>query len=433
MNHVILAFTISLGSLVTANDVSHDVDVILVGTPLLDAPLRLEATVKTDQDSKDLFYFDWKASTLSHETVASSPTSNWSLTFPSNQFSPRQIRVTVKVYKERDLVIKKFKYLVATGSITFELRQYLSGTLKPETSAVPVGKRTPFRADVDDPLGYLEAAQMSYYWMINGTNYGVTKENTFDNSFKMEGHSLIAVTVIARFKNGTEDHGDVLLSRNSEPDPDVKFGTFQRSIKAQFPVTKMNVTGERWLKQGDLINLTLTCDGSGPWTYCWNIKPEGYNITQNETCFDAQQIANQCLIDIFWFIRDPGTLSILVQTANGVSIHRQLIPIHIYAVHHQLPLSLVVIPVCSAMAALVAFAAGVFAFLTFKRNMSVETADFDFCTQDEQLEYKSFWERLRESMANAFNNTGDTISHVSSISSRSMQQNAAGIHYGSIT
>ena len=54
--------------------------------------------------------------------------------------------------------------------------------------------------------------------------------------------------------------------------------------------------------------------------------------------------------------------------------------------------------------------------------LSVETADFDFnqtaAEEDAELEYRTFWERLRDSMVSAVVSTGDSISHVSSSSSR---------------
>ena len=68
-----------------------------------------------------------------------------------------------------------------------------------------------------------------------------------------------------------------------------------------------------------------------------------------------------------------------------------------YDVPSRTPVSLIVIPMCSGLIAVVACITGIFAFLTFKRNMTgLETADFDFSCPDEQLEYKTFWERLRD-------------------------------------
>ena len=105
------------------------------------------------------------------------------------------------------------------------------------------------------------------------------------------------------------------------------------------------------------------------------------------------------------------------------------------------PISLIVIPIMSSMIAVIACLSGVFVFMTFKRNIrGRETADFDFtCPTErcEELEYMTFWERLRTAALNALSNAtavSDSASHVSSVSShRSVQGPPVGIHYGSIS
>ena len=98
-------------------------------------------------------------------------------------------------------------------------------------------------------------------------------------------------------------------------------------------------------------------------------------------------------------------------------------------------------PIISSLIAVIACISGVFVFMTFKRNIrGRETADFDFTCPTErcdELEYKTFWERLRDAALNALSNAtsaSDAASHVSSVSShRSFQGPPVGIHYGSIT
>jgi len=66
------------------------------------------------------------------------------------------------------------------------------------------------------------------------------------------------------------------------------------------------------------------------------------------------------------------------QVENGVGKLVHVIHVNIYQVHHQTPLSLVVVPICSCLFAIVAVGSGIFVWLAFKRNLAVETADFDF-------------------------------------------------------
>ena len=96
-------------------------------------------------------------------------------------------------------------------------------------------------------------------------------------------------------------------------------------------------------------------------------------------------------------------------------------------------MSVVAIPVISSIIGLCGIGAGMLTFYFWRVNESIETADFDFNSPEEQLEYKTFWERLRDSMLNAFSNSSDDVSHVSSVSSRSIQNPVTSIHYGSIS
>ena len=50
--------------------------------------------------------------------------------------------------------------------------------------------------------------------------------------------------------------------------------------------------------------------------------------------------------------------------------------------------------------AVAAFIAAIFVFFNYKQNMrGRETANFDFISnQDESLEFKTFWERIRDDM-----------------------------------
>ena len=63
------------------------------------------------------------------------------------------------------------------------------------------------------------------------------------------------------------------------------------------------------------------------------------------------------------------------------------------------------IPIVSALVAVIALVYGVFVFLTYKQNVrGRETADFDFifsAERDEHLEYKTVWERLLDDIKNA--------------------------------
>ncbi len=216
--------------------------------------------------------------------------------------------------------------------------------------------------------------------------------------------------------------------------PYVKTGIFRNHVDSRKPMSFLNQTGETWLKHGRMLDITLFCDGSGPWDMCWSIKPNPYNATGNETCEHPEQVTTNCSFPVIWYFREAGMSDILAIVDNGISKEIKVIHVNVYDVHHQTPISIVVLPIACSLFAIIALAGGVILVVTFQRNLAVETADFDFTSPDEhELEYKTFWERLRDSMLNAFNNSSDDVSHISSVSSRSVQQPVTSIHYGSIS
>ena len=70
----------------------------------------------------------------------------------------------------------------------------------------------------------------------------------------------------------------------------------------------------------------------------------------------------------------------------------------IYDVARQVPVSIVIIPVASSIFVVIMIITGIALHAHYRSRLAVEVADFDFGQADEEeLQYKSFWERLRES------------------------------------
>lgn len=57
------------------------------------------------------------------------------------------------------------------------------------------------------------------------------------------------------------------------------------------PVSNVVVNGNNWLQHGDILNLSVSCNGSAPFTYCFQIHTGEYNVTGNETCINQQRIS----------------------------------------------------------------------------------------------------------------------------------------------
>lgn len=64
-------------------------------------------------------------------------------------------------------------------------------------------------------------------------------------------------------------------------------------------------------------------------------------------------------------------------------------------------LSVIVVPVSCSLAAVVLIIFGIAYYIQSKARFTVEVADFDFGQNNPEMEYKTFTERLRDSINNA--------------------------------
>lgn len=277
----------------------------------------------------------------------------------------------------------------------------------------------------------------------------MTDKPVFPYKFVHPGISQVEVTVLAYMANTTIPESkakDIVKNGSSNSPPGVKSGVFRSTLESRVPMNKVNISGNTWLNHGQLLDLSLTCDGTGPWTYCWSVRDKDYNITGNETCSSPEILLDECSFPIMWYFRTDGIFNVLLVVSNGLTVHRQIIHVNIYEVYPQVPVSFVLVPVFSTIVVVAFIIFGVYTFIRYQRNLAVEIADFDFNYREETLEYMTFWERLKESMVNAISSSssGDTVSHVSSVSSRSgtgghhlhhpnIGVGGGSIHYGSIT
>jgi len=461
-------------------DSSRDSQVV---TLTCDGPVTFDATIKFRTeffapDAKPPFFYSWSDDASprhmeeqeSHETVA-----HWNITYPSKKdYEAREYRTTVYIYSSgfwgRDYV--------GESTVTYKVTRDLNGKMEYEQKIpIPIPhmpnmvrstEGTELSVKVHDPSKYLDGAMLQYYWFVNRTNYGLTENNSFTYNFYPPGRFEVECILIAHVPgsfrsddkkpvtvnqevssvlNSTENRNmttQQLQNRVTEvtktvvEPPFLKTGIFQITLESRTPITKYNYTGETWINAGKLLKINMTCDGSGPWSLCWGAKPVPYNVSGNETCDDpgmGKKVSkgDSCHFPIMWYFRDPGVHNVLAIVSNQVSWDSKVILVNMYNSTIEPPLSVVVIPVTCSLISVCGIAAGMFTFYLWRKNDAIETADFDFNSPEEQLEYKTFWERLRDSMLNAFSNSSDDVSHVSSVSSRSIQNPVTGIHYGSIS
>ncbi len=262
-----------------------------------------------------------------------------------------------------------------------------------------------------DPTNFLENATLSYYWFVNDTSYGQTVVPSFSYKFKEKGFSNVCgnifqlnlpflidifvfkklqleVTVVANFHNN-KTHARSKTSRNDLPGeddlPPSKKAVFRTSLKAADPTKKLSVAGETWIQHGDMVDLTVTCDGTGPWYSCWDHVAPDYNVTGNETCRPDEVILmeDSCQFSVLWYFSKPDSYGFLVRGSNGLSGTAEVVTVNVYEVHKQTSLSFVLAPVLSSVAIIIIAAAAYLFYRHYSANTSIETADFDFTLHDE--------------------------------------------------
>jgi len=390
---------------------------------VLDAPIVFTGKLLGQQPESEAT-FRWRFSdnaSPGHYNESDSDSSvterNYTIVYPANRYESGTYEMRLTIYEY-------FGYIywreVGRQEITFKVTSELNGKLdvtqagiKTETSdgtaIVSSVKETSLDVRFHDPSDYLKIATIHYFWFINTVNYGQTQKGQFTYNFTTPGIYNVEVTSMAYFNNNTgvskiQDTSKTALAKMGEDRSSaVKLGIFHKTLVAKEPISGTDVIGEVMLKQGKLVDLNVKCNGSGDWSYCWSIKPKGYNITGNETCEDPQYLKAECDFSIIWYLRYSDTYNILVEISNDVSSHIQVIPVTVYDVAHTLPVSIVVIPVASSIVVIMIIMSGIALYAHYKKRLAIEIADFDFGTaEDEELQFKTFWERLRESFGNAF-------------------------------
>jgi len=426
------------------------------GPAVLDAPITFNGQLLGVDSPETSYRWRWfDTASPGHyketETNGSVTNINYTIVYPSSDYDSNNYDMTLTIY-EYD-----FFYWRAVGKaqIEFSITRELNGHLEVlqnggiSQSIVSSVKTTAINVKFHDPAHFLQDAVLHYFWFINTVNYGQTQTGHFEYNFTSPGEYDVEVTAIAYFNTNSSVHTDaVSLSYDMEnrglavqdkqerPSKGVKMAIFQKKIISKQPIGNISVNGEQMLKHGKLVDLDLNCTGSAPWLFCWVIKEKGYNITGNETCEQPTLLKTECSFPIIWYFRQSDTYNLLVIINNDVSSHIEVIPVTIYDVARQVPVSIVIIPVASSIVVVIMIITGIALHAHYRNRLAVEVADFDFGQADEEeLQYKSFWERLRESFGNHFTSGSDIQSEGSSVSGRRSVQmpGPVGIGYGSIT
>ncbi|XP_043790119.1 uncharacterized protein LOC122713593 isoform X1 [Apis laboriosa] len=184
------------------------------------------------------------------------------------------------------------------------------------------------------------------------------------------------------------------------PDPNKTYGHFIKKIDVRAPIRNITVEGTNWIQPWDMLSLNVTCKGSGPFNKCLQFQRGKYNVTGNETCNNIDNLYS-CNFSIIHYFLEPSIYTILIILNNDVSKQIYPLTINIYKVTTKPQLSVIVVPVSCSLAAVVLIIFGIAYYIQSRAKFTIEVADFDFGQNNPEMEYKTFTERLRDSINNA--------------------------------
>ncbi|GFQ73304.1 transmembrane protein 130 [Trichonephila clavata] len=246
-----------------------------------------------------------------------------------------------------------FKDIIAANSSRFELKRDLIGTIH-------VYRNNKLLVDVDE-VGV-------------GENVSVVVD-LIDNSVKD-----IKAIVTAVF-----------------PNADFKYGFFEKTITAKVPVNNVNVSGNPFLYHGDTLNLNVTCNGTPPFVYCYEILKQNAS-TGNFSCTHLSTFTT-CRMEIIKYFQNDGTYQIGIYISNNVQEVKRVIEVMVYSVSVKPTLSTIITPIVCSLLTLVIIAFGISYYVQHRNQLAVEVANFDFQDDSNSYTERTFFENIFDSFS----------------------------------
>lgn len=191
-------------------------------------------------------------------------------------------------------------------------------------------------------------------------------------------------------------------------DPKKIYGYYQRDIIVENPVKNISVGNNVWLRHGDMCRLVIKFTGTAPFYYC--VKYTSDNTTEvssiHQDCnekdwkkIDFKEIKYERFLP-----KSSNSYSVIALIKNEVSFTTTTIGVQFYEEQPRSQLSVVIVPVVFSLMAVVLIVFGVAYYVQNRNQFLIEVADFNFGeTQSvDSLEYKSFVQRLLDSISDLF-------------------------------
>ncbi|KAL1453243.1 hypothetical protein WDU94_007403 [Cyamophila willieti] len=219
-----------------------------------------------------------------------------------------------------------------------------------------------------------------------------------------------------------------VCNNSSQVPPDLSktYGYFSRKVKVEAAITHVTAVGAVWLQHGDMLDLEIKCNGTGPFNFCYSFVYGPYNVTGNESCVPLR-VRNECSFPVYHYFAESTEYILIVVLENNVGKVITPVGVNIYEATKQAQLSVIVVPIVFVSMAVIIIVFGLAYYVQSRTRFVIETADFDFSNTD--MEYKTFSERLRDAISAAINKPEDFV-EAESVWSPPGQ--SAGRRYGSM-
>ncbi|KAG1668712.1 Transmembrane protein 130 [Nymphon striatum] len=388
------------------------VDLTNDGPALLDASITFFAKLIFDEkhhkppNKTYVYQFTDDSNPKKHKELKCKLTCNYTTSYNERKYSPGQRQMHV-------IVRELNKVSIAEKNSTFKITDKIPGSIivtqpgnkhHPVERSLLLNKEVNFTAQIHDPEGYFENSTTYYSWHINSSliSYG----SSFNYTFLSVGRQSLIVDIFA-----------LIWDYDSSGKSAIKRGSFSRELLVSDPID-VSIIGPNVLKHGQVIRLNVSCTGSAPFRYCWQIFSPNQSVPTNFTCH-GPVMTNVCEFRASRYISKSGSYKFIVKISNDVSSKTLQQEISILDETKEGQLISIIVPVICSLFALAIIVWGIGYFVHTRNRYKIEVADFDFQTNASDLSYRTFFQRLQGSLFGAVKCCGSrnrTSSNDSSVS-----------------
>lgn len=377
-----------------SDDCRYDLKVENDGPVTLDVPITFKASLQcASPEEYYVFIFQDNAVPPHRIRVDGSTAANVSFVYSANIYRPGVYIMKVSAFSS---LWSPVLVGVASTTSVFILSEYIPGNLS--ISDVKVGSLdgslyissgsvTNITVSLHYPSSVYPLLETSYSWNVDKEQF-ITVDPCITYNFSVPGTYKITVSAVARVPVYNVFAVPTRVMK-------YKWGYFNAVVTVKDSMTSVNLTGNTYLKHGQLLDLDVSCTGSGPFEYCWRIFQPFEDVT-NLTC-PSPVVTTKCSFPIIYYFHDSGNYRVAILVDNYVASIQRNVEVHVYDVSLKPQLSTVIVPMVCAVLAILIITVGIVIHIRQNQQFDIETADFDFL-QSDVIVVETFWEKMYHSI-----------------------------------